>query len=108
MTTTQFLAVLHGLTGAGTAARLEASSVIEDLMRDLSERQAAVLAYVLTSVVLGEPDDECLEAELLVLSDLAQLDLAPPHMYEEVARLPRERLRESQAEHYDSVLECLP
>lgn len=103
----RFIQLLRGFTSTTTLARLEACEMCSDLYMEFSDREAAVIANVLTAVILMEPDATCLESELHSLSALVEWDLAPSYMFADLARLERQRLVGSQLEHFDFILSKL-
>lgn len=96
--------LLRGLVSTDPAERSAGADGVSDWAQFLSGPEGMVASYAIGCLAMIETDQECLEAELHALSKLAEWDLAPRFVMDELKHLDATSLNGSARVHYDNFV----
>jgi hypothetical protein len=95
------LDLLGRLVAASADARGSAADSVTDWTRAFDGPEAATVSRVLLWLALVETDGTAQEAQLHALAELAEYDLVPAAVLDDVEQLPPAKLHGSSIEHFD-------
>ncbi|MCI0688089.1 MAG: hypothetical protein L0Y54_12745 [Sporichthyaceae bacterium] len=96
--------LLRGLTSESPEVRSGACDTVADWAQFLNGPEGAVASYTVGCLAMIETEPDCLEAEMHALATLAEWELAPSFVYDEVKHLDPGKLGAATRTHYDNFI----